>query len=178
MHLKNNKNNCKKKSAKISPAGKKFGILFLQKKIRRCSCGRQKRSNSNTHYNRIVCTDSDCSGRGFCVYPDAYTLKLHGCYKNSIQVTAKIDDIAIDNQSNIQVTYKYTYNGKEYTTQRSSRVTEMKRGDKKEIKISKTDKSEVLPYESEIENILPFAAIDAMLLLLAWVLWLKCVKKK
>ena len=44
----------------------------------------------------------------------AYTLKLHGCYKNSIQVTAKIDDIAIDNQSNIQVTYKYTYNGKEY----------------------------------------------------------------
>ena len=105
-------------------------------------------------------------------------MKLHGCYKNSIQVTAKIDDIAIDNQSNIQVTYKYTYNGKEYTTQRSSRVTEMKRGDKKEIKISKTDKSEVLPYESEIENILPFAAIDAMLLLLAWVLWLKCVKKK
>lgn len=108
----------------------------------------------------------------------AYTLKLHCCYKNSIQVTAEIDDIAIDNQSNIQVTYKYTYNGKEYTTQRSSRVTEMKRGDKKEIKISKTDKSEVLPYESEIENILPFAAIDAMLLLLAWVLWLKCVKKK
>ena len=104
----------------------------------------------------------------------AYTLKLHGCYKNSIQVTAKIDDIAIDNQSNIQVTYKYTYNGKEYTTQRS----EMKRGDKKEIKISKTDMSEVLPYESEAENILPFAAIDAMLILLAWVLWLKCVKKK
>lgn len=32
VHLKNNKNNCKKKSAKISPAGKKFGILFLQKK--------------------------------------------------------------------------------------------------------------------------------------------------
>ena len=29
----------------------------------------------------------------------AYTLKLHGCYKNSIQVTAKIDDIAIDNHS-------------------------------------------------------------------------------
>lgn len=108
----------------------------------------------------------------------AYTMKLHGCYKNSIQVTAKIDDIAIDNQSNIQVTYKYAYNGKEYTTQRSSRVTEMKRGDKKEIKISKTDKSEVLPYEHEAENILPFAAIDAMLLLLAWVLWLKCVKKK
>lgn len=108
----------------------------------------------------------------------AYTLKLHGCYKNSIQVTAEIDDIAIDNQSNIQVTYKYTYNGKEYTTQRSSRVEEMKRGDKKEIKISKTDKSEVLPYEYEAENILPFAAIDAMLLLLAWVLWLKCVKKK
>ena len=108
----------------------------------------------------------------------AYTLKLHGCYKNSIQVTAKIDDIAIDNHSNIQVTYKYTYNGKEYTTQRSSRVEEMKRGDKKEIKISKTDKSEVLPYEYEVENILPFAAIDAMLLLLAWVLWLKCVKKK
>ena len=104
----------------------------------------------------------------------AYTLKLHGCYKNSIQVTAKIDDIAIDNQSNIQVTYKYTYNGKEYTTQRS----EMKRGDKKEIKISKTDMSEVLPYESEAENILPFAEIDAMLILLAWVLWLKCVKKK
>ena len=104
----------------------------------------------------------------------AYTLKLHGCYKNSIQVTAKIDDIAIDNQSNIQVTYKYTYNGKEYTTQRS----EMKRGDNKEIKISKTDMSEVLPYESEAENILPFAAIDAMLILLAWVLWLKCVKKK
>ena len=104
----------------------------------------------------------------------AYTLKLHGCYKNSIQVTAKIDDIAIDNLSNIQVTYKYTYNGKEYTTQRS----EMKRGDKKEIKISKTDMSEVLPYESEAENILPFAAIDAMLILLAWVLWLKCVKKK
>lgn len=108
----------------------------------------------------------------------AYTLKLHDCYKNSIQATAEIDDIAIDNQSNVQVTYKYTYNGKEYTTQRSSRVTEMKRGDKKEIKISKTDKSEVLPYESEIENILPFAAIDAMLLLLAWVLWLKCVKKQ
>lgn len=104
----------------------------------------------------------------------AYTLKLHGCYKNSIKVTAKIDDIAIDNQSNIQVTYKYTYNGKEYTTQRS----EMKRGDKKEIKISKTDMSEVLPYESEAENILPFAAIDAMLILLAWVLWLKCAKKK
>ena len=104
----------------------------------------------------------------------AYTLKLHGCYKNSIQVTAKIDDIAIDSQSNIQVTYKYTYNGKEYTTQRS----EMKRGDKTEIKISKTDMSEVLPYESEAENILPFAAIDAMLILLAWVLWLKCVKKK
>ena len=104
----------------------------------------------------------------------AYTLKLHGCYKNSIQVTAKIDDIAIDNQSNIQVTYKYTYNGKEYTTQRS----EMKRGDKKEIKISKTDMSEVLPYESEAENILPLAAIDAILILLAWVLWLKCVKKK
>lgn len=104
----------------------------------------------------------------------AYTMKLHGCYKNSIQVTAEIDDIAIDNQSNIQVTYKYTYNGKEYTTQRS----EIKRGDKKEIKISKTDMSEVLPYESEAENILPFAAIDAMLILLAWVLWLKCVKKK
>ena len=108
----------------------------------------------------------------------AYTLKLQGCYKNSIQVTAEIDDIAIDSQSNVQVTYRYTYDGKEYTTQRSSRVEEMKRGDKKEIKISKTDKSEVLPYESEIENILPFAAIDAMLLLLVWVLWLKCVKKK
>lgn len=30
VHLKSNKNNCKK-PAKISPAGKKFGILFLQK---------------------------------------------------------------------------------------------------------------------------------------------------
>lgn len=108
----------------------------------------------------------------------AYTLKLHGCYKNSVHVTAEIDDIAIDSQSNVQVTYRYTYDGKEYTTQRSSRVEEMKRGDKKEIKISKADKSEVLPYESEIENILPFAAIDAMLLLLVWVLWLKCMKKK
>lgn len=108
----------------------------------------------------------------------AYTLKLHGCYKNSVQVTAEIDDIAIDSQSNVQVTYRYTYDGKEYTTQRLSRVEEMKRGDKKEIKISKADKSEVLPYESEIENILPFAAIDAMLLLLVWVLWLKCMKKK
>lgn len=108
----------------------------------------------------------------------AYTLKLHGCYKNSVQVTAEIDDIAIDSQSNVQVTYRYTYDGKEYTTQRSSRVEEMKRGDKKEIKISKADKSEVLPYESEIENILPFAAIDAMLLLIVWVLWLKCMKKK
>lgn len=107
-----------------------------------------------------------------------YTLSIHDCYKNSVQVTAEINDIAIDNQSNIQVTYKYTYDGKEYTTQRSSRVEEMKRGDKKEIKISKTDKSKVLPYESEIENILPFAAIDAMLLLLAWVLWLKYAKKK
>ena len=29
----------------------------------------------------------------------AYTLKLHGCYKNSIQVTAKIDDIAIADYS-------------------------------------------------------------------------------
>ena len=34
----------------------------------------------------------------------AYTLKLHGCYKNSIQVTAEIDDIAIDSQSNMQLT--------------------------------------------------------------------------
>ena len=31
VHLKSNKNNCKK-SAKISLAGKNFGILFLQKK--------------------------------------------------------------------------------------------------------------------------------------------------
>ena len=108
----------------------------------------------------------------------AYTLKIHNCYKNSVQVTAEIDDIAIDSQSNVQVTYRYTYDGKEYTTQRSSRVEEMKRGDKKEIKISKSDKSEVLPYESEAENILPFAAIDVMLLLLAWMLWSRCVKKK
>lgn len=107
-----------------------------------------------------------------------YTLSIHDCYKNSAQVTAEIDDIAIDSQSNVQVTYRYTYDGKEYTTQRSSRVEEMKRGDKKEIKISKTDKSEVLPYESEAEYILPFAAIDAMLLLLVRVLRLKCVKKK
>lgn len=112
-----------------------------------------------------------------------YTLSIHDCYKNSVQVTAKIDDIAIDSQSNIQVTYKYTYDGKEYTAQRSSRVEEMKRGDKKEIKISKTDKakvlpSDVLPYESETENILPFAAIDVMMLLFAWMLWSKCVKKK
>lgn len=107
-----------------------------------------------------------------------YILNIHDCYKNSVQVTAEIDDIAIDSQSNVQVTYRYTYDGKEYTTQRSSRVEEMKRGDKKEIKISKTDKSDVLPYESEIENILPFAAIDVMLLLFAWMLWSKCVKKK
>ena len=107
-----------------------------------------------------------------------YTLSIHDCYKNSAHVTSEIDDIAIDSQSNVQVTYRYTYDGKEYTTQRSSRVEEMKRGDKKEIKISKTDKSEVLPYESEAEYILPFAAIDAMLLLLVWVLRLKCVKKK
>lgn len=108
----------------------------------------------------------------------AYTLKLHGCYKNSVQVTAEIDDIAIDNQSNVQVTYKYIYDGKEYTTQRSSRVTEMKRGDKKEIKVNKNDESEILPCESETESILPFAAIDVLLLLFAWMLWSKCVKKK
>lgn len=107
-----------------------------------------------------------------------YTLSIHDCYKNSVQVTAEINDIAIDNQSNIRVTYKYTYDGKEYTTQRSSRVEEMKRGDEKKIKISKDDKSKVLPYESEAENILPFAAIDVMLLLLACVLWLKYAKKK
>lgn len=57
----------------------------------------------------------------------AYTLKLHGCYKNSVQVTAEIDDIAIDSQSNVQVTYRYTYDGKEYTTQRSSRVEKFSR---------------------------------------------------
>lgn len=107
-----------------------------------------------------------------------HTLSIHDCYKNSVQVTAEIDDIAIDSQSNVQVTYRYTYDGKEYTTQRSSRVEEMKRGDKKEIKISKTNKSEVLPYEYEAEYILPFAAIDAMLLLLVWILWSKYVKKK
>lgn len=107
-----------------------------------------------------------------------YTLSIHDCYKNSVQVTAEIDDIAIDSHSNVQVTYRYTYDGKEYTTQRSSRVEEMKKGDKKEIKISKTDKSEVLPYESETENILPFAAIDVMLLLLAWILWSRYMKKK
>ena len=28
-----------------------------------------------------------------------YTLSIHDCYKNSAQVTAEIDDIAIDSQS-------------------------------------------------------------------------------
>ena len=37
-----------------------------------------------------------------------YTLSIHDCYKNSAQVTAEIDDIAIDSQSNVQVTYRYT----------------------------------------------------------------------
>ena len=48
----------------------KNSAYCFYKKIRRRSYGRQKRSNSNTHYNRIACTDYDYSGRGFCVYPE------------------------------------------------------------------------------------------------------------
>ena len=108
----------------------------------------------------------------------ACAIKIHDCYKNSVQVTAEIEDIAVDNQNNVQVTYKYSYDDKEYISNCSPLVTEMKRGDKKEIKISKTDKSEILPYESEAESLLPFVAIDITLIGFTWILWLSCVKRK
>ena len=91
-------------------------------------------------------------------------------YSGSQLVMAEVVDIEGTSDKNISVTYRYNIAGKEYESDKIQYTEKIKRGDKKEIRVKKSNPEVILQY-NDVDFIVIYDVVIGLCLELA-VLWL------
>ena len=91
-------------------------------------------------------------------------------YAGSQLVMAEVVDIEGTSDKNISVTYRYNIAGKEYESDKIQYTEKIKRGDKKEIRVKKSNPEVILQY-NDVDFIVIYDVVIGLCLELA-VLWL------
>ena len=96
--------------------------------------------------------------------------KDYNNYAGSQLVMAEVVDIEGTSDKNISVTYRYNIAGKEYESDKIQYTEKIKRGDKKEIRVKKSNPEVILQY-NDVDFIVIYDVVIGLCLELA-VLWL------
>ena len=118
-------------------------------------------------FRKIACVLAVIIAAAFIFF---HVRKDYNNYAGSQLVMAEVVDIEGTSDKNISVTYRYNIAGKEYESDKIQYTEKIKRGDKKEIRVKKSNPEVILQY-NDVDFIVIYDVVIGLCLELA-VLWL------
>ena len=123
--------------------------------------------NTISLFRKIACVLAVIIAVAFIFF---HVRKDYNNYSGSQLVMAEVVDIEGTSDKNISVTYRYNIAGKEYESDKIQYTEKIKRGDKKEIRVKKSNPEVILQY-NDVDFIVIYDVVIGLCLELA-VLWL------
>ena len=123
--------------------------------------------NTISLFRKIACVLAVIIAAAFIFF---HVRKDYNNYSGSQLVMAEVVDIEGTSDKNISVTYRYNIAGKEYESDKIQYTEKIKRGDKKEIRVKKSNPEVILQY-NDVDFIVIYDVVIGLGLELA-VLWL------
>ena len=123
--------------------------------------------NTISLFRKIACVLAVIIAAAFIVF---HVRKDYNNYSGSQLVMAEVVDIEGTSDKNISVTYRYNIAGKEYESDKIQYTEKIKKGDKKEIRVKKSNPEVILQY-NDVYIIVIYDVVIGLGLELA-VLWL------
>ena len=123
--------------------------------------------NTISLFRKIACVLAVIIAAAFIFF---HVRKDYNNYSGSQLVMAEVVDIEGTSDKNISVTYRYNIAGKEYESDKIQYTEKIKRGDKKEIRVKKSNPEVILQY-NDVDFIVIYDVVIGLCLELA-VLWL------
>ena len=99
--------------------------------------------NTISLFRKIACVLAVIIAAAFIFF---HVRKDYNNYSGSQLVMAEVVDIEGTSDKNISVTYRYNIAGKEYESDKIQYTEKIKRGDKKEIRVKKSNPEVILKY--------------------------------
>ena len=123
--------------------------------------------NTISLFRKIACVLAVIIAAAFIFF---HVRKDYNNYSGSQLVMAEVVDIEGTSDKNISVTYRYNIAGKEYESDKIQYTEKIKKGDKKEIRVKKSNPEVILQY-NDVYIIVIYDVVIGLGLELA-VLWL------
>ena len=123
--------------------------------------------NTISLFRKIACVLAVIIAAAFIFF---HVRKDYNNYSGSQLVMAEVVDIEGTSDKNISVTYRYNIAGKEYESDKIQYTEKIKKGDKKEIRVKKSNPEVILQY-NDVYFIVIYDVVIGLGLELA-VLWL------
>jgi len=123
--------------------------------------------NTISLFRKIACVLAVIIAAAFIFF---HVRKDYNNYSGSQLVMAEVVDIEGTSDKNISVTYRYNIAGKEYESDKIQYTEKIKKGDKKEIRVKKSNPEVILQY-NDVYFIVIYNVVIGLGLELA-VLWL------
>ena len=123
--------------------------------------------NTISLFRKIACVLAVIIAAAFIFF---HVRKDYNNYSGSQLVMAEVVDIEGTSDKNISVTYRYNIAGKEYESDKIQYTEKIKKGDKKEIRVKKSNPEVILQY-NDVYIIVIYDVVIGLCLELA-VLWL------
>ena len=123
--------------------------------------------NTISLFRKIACVLAVIIAAAFIFF---HVRKDYNNYSGSQLVMAEVVDIEGTSDKNISVTYRYNIAGKEYESDKIQYTEKIKKGDKKEIRVKKSNPEVILKY-NDVNFIVIYDVVIGLCLELA-VLWL------
>ena len=123
--------------------------------------------NTISLFRKIACVLAVMIAAAFIFF---HVRKDYNNYAGSQLVTAEVVDIEGTSDKNISVTYRYNIASKEYESDKIQYTEKIKKGDKKEIRVKKSNPEVILQY-NDVDFIVIYDVVIGLGLELA-VLWL------
>lgn len=123
--------------------------------------------NTISLFRKIACVLAVIIAAAFIFF---HVRKDYNNYSGSQLVMAEVVDIEGTSDKNISVTYRYNIAGKEYESDKIQYTEKIKKGDKKEIRVKKSNPEVILQY-NDVDFIVIYNVVIGLGLELA-VLWL------
>lgn len=123
--------------------------------------------NTISLFRKIACVLAVIIAAAFIFF---HVRKDYNNYAGSQLVMAEVVDIEGTSDKNISVTYRYNIAGKEYESDKIQYTEKIKKGDKKEIRVKKSNPEVILQY-NDVDFIVIYNVVIGLGLELA-VLWL------
>ena len=123
--------------------------------------------NTISLFRKIACVLAVIIAAAFIFF---HVRKDYNNYAGSQLVMAEVINVEGADDKNINVTYRYNIAGKEYESDKIQYLEKIKKGDKKEIRVKKSNPEVILQY-NDVDFIVIYDVIVGLALELA-VLWL------